>query len=89
MLTKITKKKINILKKIHENILKMQQRLATYINKKRKKALLLKKKKLNSIKVDAFFIKKIKKFKIYELNLLKNVKILKTFNIFFVKINRF
>lgn len=38
MLTKIAKNKINTLKKIHENIFNMQQRFATYVNKKRKKA---------------------------------------------------
>ena len=43
MLIKIAKNKVDIFKKIHENILNIQQRFATYINKKRKKASLLKK----------------------------------------------
>ena len=45
-----------------------------------------KNKKLNSIKVEAFFIKKIKKFKNYELNLSKNAKIHSIFNISLLKL---
>ena len=45
-----------------------------------------KNKKLNLIKVETFCIKKIKKSKIYELNLLKNVKIHLIFNIFLLKL---
>ena len=45
-----------------------------------------KNKKLNSIKVEAFFIKKIKIFKSYKLNLSKNVKIHLIFNIFLLKL---
>ena len=44
-----------------------------------------KNKKLNSIKIEAFFVKKIKKLKSYELNLLKNVKIHSIFDIFLLK----
>lgn len=38
MLIKIAKNKVEILKKIHENILEMQHKFAIQINKKRKKA---------------------------------------------------
>ena len=54
---KTKKNKIDIFKKIHENILKMQQRFATYINKKKKEASLLKKKKIY------FFAKNLKRKK--------------------------
>ena len=61
--------------------------------KKRNKVFLLtrnlkrkgKSKKLNSIKIEAFFIKEIKESKSYELNLSKNVKIHSIFNIFLLK----
>ena len=102
MLTKIMKLKIKILRRIHENITRMEKRLSIYQNKKKKNAFLLKKrnkvflrtknlrkkiknKKLNLIKVKAFFVKKMKKFKNYELNLLKNAKIHLMFNIFLLK----
>ena len=49
----------------------------------------IKNKKLNLIKIEIFFIKKIKKFKIYELNLSKNVKIHLIFNIFLLKLIEF
>ena len=41
---------------------------------------------MNSIKVEAFFIKKIKKFESHELNLGKDVKIHLIFNIFLLKL---
>ena len=41
---------------------------------------------MNSIKIEAFFIKKIQKFKSYELNLFKNVKIHLIFNISLLKL---
>ena len=44
-----------------------------------------KNKKLNSIKIEAFFIKRIKRFKNYKLNLFKNVKIHSIFNISLLK----
>ena len=102
ILTNATKTRVKILKRIHENIIKMQGKFATYINNKRKNAPLLKKrnkvylltknlkkkdknKKLNSIKIEAFYIKKNKKIENYELNLFKNVKIYSIFNIFLLK----
>lgn len=42
-------------------------------------------KKLKSIKIEAFFIKKIKRFKNYALNLSKNVKIHSIFDISLLK----
>ena len=74
MLIKVAKNKIDKLKEIHKNILKMQQRFAKYINKKRKEASLVKKKN----KVDLLtrnLKKKKKKKKIY----------LKKINILFIK----
>ena len=105
ILTNATKSRIKILKKIHDNITKIQVKSSTYINNKRKNSSLLKEgnkiyfftrnfrrtnksKKLNSIKIEVFFIKKIKKFKNYELNFFENVKIHSIFDIFFIKINR-
>ena len=94
--------KINILKQIHENIVKMQKyfvnyqkkmtfQLKKYIyiyfntknlkNKKNNK----KKRKLNHVKIESFFIKKIKKTINYKLNLLKNVKIYSIFYILILK----
>ena len=103
MLTNVAKSRIEMFKKIYENIIKMQDKTFNYINKKRKNASLLKKKnkvyffaknlkrkdknkKLNFVKVETFFIKKIKRFKSYELNLLKNAKIHSMFNIFLLKL---
>ena len=45
-----------------------------------------KNKKLNSIKIEAFIIKKIKEFKNYELNLSKNARIYSIFDIFLLKL---
>lgn len=45
-----------------------------------------KNKKLNSIKVEAFIIKKVKEFKNYELNLSKDAKIYLIFNISLLKL---
>ena len=44
-----------------------------------------KNKKLNFIKIKAFFIKKIKRFKNYKLNLFKNAKVHSIFNISLLK----
>ena len=102
MLTNVAKSRVEMLKKVHENIMKMQKKTSTYVNKKRKNASLLKEenkiyffaknlrkknknKKLNFTKVEIFFIKKVKKFKSYELNLLKNAKIHSIFDIFLLK----
>ena len=43
VLTNVAKLRIKMFKKIHENIMKMQNKTFNYINKKRKNALLLKK----------------------------------------------
>ena len=103
MLTNVAKSRIEIFKKIHENIVKMQNKTFDYVNKKRKNALLLKKKnkvylftknlkkkskskKLNFVKIKAFFIKKIKEFKSYELNLSRDAKIYLIFDIFLLKL---
>ena len=45
-----------------------------------------KNKKLNSIKIKVFFIKKIKKLTSYELNLSKNAKMHSIFDIFLLKL---
>ena len=103
MLTNAIKSRVETLKQIHENILKMQIKSINYQNKKIKNVFLLKKKikyfflqkilkeknknkKLKLIKIEAFFIKKIKGFKSYKLNLLKDVKIYLIFNIFLSKL---
>lgn len=67
MLIEIAKNKVNNLKIIHENILKMQHRFAKYINKKRKEASSLKKR--NKIYLFAKNLKRKKKSK--KLNLIK------------------
>ena len=91
-----------MLKKVHENIIKMQDKTFNYINKKRKNAPLLKKrdkiylltknfkkkdksKKLRLVKVEAFFIKKVKGPRNYELNLPKDARIHLVFNISLLK----
>ena len=103
ILTNATKLRMKLLRKIHDNIVRMQDKLFTYINNKRRNASLLKErnkmyfftknfkrknknKKLNLIKIEAFFVKKIKKLKNYELNLFKNVKIHSMFNISLLKL---
>ena len=103
ILTNATKSRIKTLKKIHDNIMKMQNKSSKYVNDKRKNVSLLKEedkiyfftknlkrknksKKLNSIKVEAFLVRKIKKLKSYELHLFKNVKIHSIFNIFLLKL---
>ena len=65
-----------------------KRKIASLLKKKNKiylftKNLKTKKsnKKLNHVKIDSFFIKKIKKFKIYELNLFKRTKIFSVFDI--------
>ena len=42
-------------------------------------------KKLNHVKIDLFFIKKIKRLKIYELNLLKRIRVFSIFDISLLK----
>ena len=42
MLTNVAKARIEMLKKVHKNIIKMQDKTSNYINKKRKNAPLLK-----------------------------------------------
>ena len=95
-------KRVNTLKKIHQNITKMQQTSIKYQNKKRKMTFQLKEedkmylntknlkykkknrkrsKKLDSIKIESFFIKTIKKSVNYELNLSTDVKIFSVFHI--------
>ena len=103
MLTNVAKSRVEMLKKVHENIIKMQNKTFNYINKKRKNTSLLKEgnkiylfaknfekksknKKLNFVKVEAFFIKKVKRLKSYELNLLKNAKVHSIFDIFLLKL---
>ena len=67
ILTNATKSRIKILKRMHENIMKMQSKSSKYINNKCKNAPLLKKK--NKI---YFFIKNFKKKdKNKKLNLIK------------------
>ena len=102
MLTNVAKSRIEMLKKIHENIIKMQNKTFNYVNKKRKNTPLLKKgdkvyllaknfkkksknKKLNFVKVEAFFVKKVKKLKSYELNLLEDARIYSIFDISLLK----
>ena len=43
MLTNVAKSRVEMLKKVHKNIMKMQKKTFNYINKKRKNAFLLKK----------------------------------------------
>ena len=95
-------KKMNTLKKIHQNITKMQQTSIRYQNKKRKIASQLKEKnkvylntknlkykkknkkrskKLDSIKIESFFIKTIKESVNYELDLSTDVKVFSVFHI--------
>jgi len=90
--------RVETLKKVHDNISKMQERSTKYQNKKRKttsqlkegdKVYLLTKnlrtrksnKKLNHVKVELFFIKKIKESINYELDLPKDAKVFSIFHI--------
>ena len=96
------KKQIQILRIVHNNIMKMQQYFFKYVNKKRNIAFVLKKedkmylftknlktkkssKKLDHVKIDPFFIKKIKELKTYELNLLKRIRVFSVFDILLLK----
>ena len=80
ILINVAKSRVEMLKKVHENIMKMQDKTFKNINKKRKNAPLLKEedkvyllaknlkrknknKKLSFVKIEAFFIKKIKELK--------------------------
>ena len=56
ILTNVAKSRVEMLKKVHENIVKMQNKIFNYVNKKRKNASLLKKR--NKI---YFFTKNLKK----------------------------
>ena len=99
-------KKIDTLKKIHQNITTMQHTSVEYQNKKKKMTSQLKKKdkmylniknlkykkknkkkskKLDSIKIESFFIKTIKKSINYELNLSANVKVFSVFHVSLLK----
>ena len=95
-------RQIKTLKKIHNNIMRMQRHFFKYVNKKKKITSLLRKKnkvylltknlkikktskKLNNVKVDSFFIKKIRKSKTFELELSKDTKIFSIFDIFLLK----
>ena len=58
-------------------------------NLKYKKKNKKRSKKFDSVKIESFFIKTIKKSINYELNLSTNVKIFSIFHVFFIKISRF
>ena len=69
-----------------------KRKIASLLKKKNKiylftKTLKMKKsnKKLNHVKIDSFFIKKIKKLKTYKLNLLKKIRVFSIFNILLLK----
>ena len=73
--TSLIKKKI---------IFQLKKRKNIYLNTKNlkyKKKSKKKNRKLNNIKIESFFIKKIKKTIYYKLNLFKNVKIYSIFHI--------
>ena len=99
-------KRIDTLKKIHQNITAMQDTSVKYQNKKRKMTSQLKKKnkvylstknlkykkknrkrskKLDSVKVESFFIKTVKKPINYELNLSTDAKIFPVFHVSLLK----
>ena len=84
-IVKMQKKSSTYLNKKKKNapLLKKKNKILLLTKKlKRKK----KSKKLNSIKIEAFFIKEIKEFKSYKLNLSKNVKVHSIFNISLLKL---
>ena len=102
VLVDATEKEIKTLRIVHNNVVRMQQHFFKYVNKKRKIALLLKKKnkiyylrkdfktkklnkKLDHIKIDSFFIKKVKGPKTYKLNLFKRIKVFLIFDISLLK----
>ena len=65
-----------------------KRKIAPLLKKKNKVYLLIKNlktkkssKKLNHVKIDLFFMKKIKRFKTYELNLFKKIRVFSIFNI--------
>ena len=65
-----------------------KQKIASLLKKENKVYLLIKNlkikklnKKLDHVKIDSFLIKKIKRLKIYELNLFKKIKVFSVFNI--------
>ena len=66
----------------------MKKRKKVYLNTKNlkyKKKSKKRNRKLNHVKIELFFIKKIKKTINYELNLFKNVKIYSIFHVSFLK----
>ena len=66
----------------------MKKKKKIYLNTKNlryKKKNKIKNRKLNHVKIESFFIKKIKKTINYELNLFKNVKVYSIFHISFLK----
>ena len=69
-----------------------KRKIAPLLKKKNKVYLLIKNlktkkssKKLNHVKINSFFIKKIKRFKTYELNLFKRIRIFSVFDISLLK----
>ena len=94
--------RIDTLKRVHSSILQMQERSATYQNKKRKMMSQFKKKnkmyllttnlrttrfskKLDHIKIESFFIEKVRKSVNYKLQLSSNIKIHSMFHASFLK----
>jgi len=91
--------KIAILKKIYNNISRMQeksiryQKTIFYLKKKDKLYFFIKNlrtrkssKKLNYIKIELFFVKKTKKLVNYKLDLFKNVRVFSVFYILLLKL---
>ena len=75
----------NCINKKRKNASSLKKRNKIYFfakNLKRKG----KNKKLNFVKIEAFFIKKVKRLKNYELNLFKNAKVHLIFDIFLLKL---
>ena len=72
--------------------IKKKRKITSLLKKKNKIYLLTKNfktkkssKKLNHVKIDSFFIKKVKRLKTYELNLLKKIKVFSIFDILLLK----
>ena len=69
-----------------------KRKIASLLKKKNKIYLFIKNfktkksnKKLDHMKIDSFFIKKIKELKTYELNLFKRIRVFSVFNILLLK----
>ena len=93
--------KINTLKRVHSSILQMQEQSAKYQNKKKTMSQFKKKnkmyfftinlknkrssKKLDHIKIELFFVEKIKELVNYKLQLSSNIKIHLVFHVSFLK----